>query len=111
MEHSAPVLVVEAKRRIVGGGDWLDPRYAQARTYAEGPTRQLEKTESPTFSNRERSVLRGVLEGLANKEIAGELDVSEASVKAALQRLFQKTGVRTRGQLVRAALEQFPEDL
>jgi two-component system nitrate/nitrite response regulator NarL len=48
-----------------------------------------------------------VLEGLANKEIGGRLGVSESSVKATLQQLFSKTGVRTRSQLVRIALEQY----
>jgi hypothetical protein len=33
-------------------------------------------------------------------------DAAESSVKAALQQLFQKTGVRTRSQLVRIALEE-----
>jgi DNA-binding CsgD family transcriptional regulator len=50
--------------------------------------------------------LQGVFEGLTNKEIGVRLDISESSVKAALQQLFQKTGVRTRSQLVRIALEE-----
>ena len=41
---------------------------------------------------------RFVLEGLSNKEIAWRLQISESYVKAILQSLFQKTGVRTRGQ-------------
>jgi DNA-binding NarL/FixJ family response regulator len=51
-------------------------------------------------------VLQGVFEGLTNKEIGARLGISESSVKAALQQLFQKTGVRTRSQLVRIALEE-----
>ena len=50
-------------------------------------------------------MLQGVFEGLANKEIAARIGVSEASVKATLQQLFNKTGVRTRSQLVRITLE------
>jgi DNA-binding CsgD family transcriptional regulator len=45
-------------------------------------------------------------EGLSNKEIGARLNISERSVKAALQQLFQKTGVRTRSQLVRISLEE-----
>ena len=41
----------------------------------------------------------------SNKEIATQLGVSEGSIKAALQQLFEKTRVRTRSQLVRIALE------
>lgn len=50
-------------------------------------------------------MLQSVFEGLANKEIAARLGVTEGVVKATLQQLFQKTQVRTRRQLVRIALE------
>jgi DNA-binding NarL/FixJ family response regulator len=63
------------------------------------------------FTDREPQVLSYVFEGLANKEIAERIGVSESSVKATLQQLFSKTGVRTRSQLVRIALEQYKEQL
>jgi two-component system, NarL family, nitrate/nitrite response regulator NarL len=63
------------------------------------------------FTHRERQVLSGVFEGLANKEIAGRIGVSESSVKGTLQQLFTKTGVRTRSQLVRITLERYRQDL
>jgi two-component system, NarL family, nitrate/nitrite response regulator NarL len=52
-------------------------------------------------------VLSFVFEGLANKEIAVWIGVSEGSIKSTLQQLFSKTGVRTRSQLVGIALEQY----
>jgi DNA-binding NarL/FixJ family response regulator len=55
-------------------------------------------------------VLKSVFEGLTNKEIAAALQISESSVKAVLQQLFDKTGVRSRSQLVRIALEQHSQD-
>lgn len=61
----------------------------------------------PHLTPRERNVLRLVLEGLGNKEIGAELGVSESAIKASLQQLFAKTGVRTRSQLVRIVLEQW----
>jgi DNA-binding NarL/FixJ family response regulator len=67
--------------------------------------------QSERFTTRERQVLSYVFEGLANKEIASRLEVSESSVKATLQQLFAKTGVRTRSQLVRIALERYQHDL
>ena len=48
---------------------------------------------------------QGVFEGLANKEIAARLGVTEGAVKASLQQLFQKTQARTCSQLVRIELE------
>ena len=67
--------------------------------------------DAPIFNDRQRKVLRFVLEGLSNKEIAWRLQISESYVKAILQSLFQKTGVRTRGQLVRVVFEQYESQL
>ena len=65
----------------------------------------------PSFTSRERQVLRAVFAGQSNKEIAFKLGVSEPLVKAVLQQLFSKTGVRTRSQLVRVALERHWKEL
>lgn len=65
----------------------------------------------PSFTSRERQVLRAVFAGQSNKEIAFKLAVSEPLVKAVLQQLFSKTGVRTRSQLVRVALERHWKEL
>jgi len=42
---------------------------------------------------------------LSNNEIGNRLNITESSVKAVLQKLFEKTGVRSRSQLVRYAIE------
>jgi two-component system nitrate/nitrite response regulator NarL len=68
-------------------------------------------SSAPLFNDRQRRVLRFVVEGLSNKEIAWRLQISESYVKAILQSLFEKTGVRTRGQLVRVAFEQYEDEL
>ena len=57
------------------------------------------------MSARESRVLRGVLEGQSNKEIGAQLEMTESSVKAVLQKLFERAGVRSRSQLVRYAIE------
>jgi two-component system nitrate/nitrite response regulator NarL len=59
------------------------------------------------LTERELNVLRFVVQGLSNKEIATRLEVSESTVKNTLQQLFGKTNVRTRARLVREALEQY----
>lgn len=59
------------------------------------------------LNSRETDVLRLLVQGLANKEIAGRMSISESSVKNTLQQLFAKTNVRTRAQLVRVALEHY----
>jgi PAS domain S-box-containing protein len=63
--------------------------------------------EQIALTARELEVLRLLVQGLANKEIAARMGISESAVKNTLQQLFSKTAVRTRGQLVRVALEQY----
>jgi PAS domain S-box-containing protein len=63
--------------------------------------------ELAALNSRETEVLRLLVQGLANKEIAARMEISESTVKNTIQQLFAKTGVRTRGQLVRVALEHY----
>jgi two-component system, NarL family, nitrate/nitrite response regulator NarL len=91
----------EAIRITASGGQYLDRSFSRM----SGEIRR--QKEAPIFNDRQRRVLRFVLEGLSNKEIAWRLQISESYVKAILQSLFKKTGVRTRGQLVRVAFEQY----
>jgi FixJ family two-component response regulator len=52
---------------------------------------------------REREVMMFVVSGLLNKQIAGELDTSEASVKVHRQHVMEKMGAGSVAELVRMA--------
>jgi len=78
---------------------------------AESTATVSSSNEGPALNNRESDVLRFLVQGLTNKEIASRLSVSESVVKNTLQQLFAKTSVRTRSQLVRIALEQYRNQL
>ena len=105
LKHSQPAQLVEAIHRITGGEPWLDPR-AMHSVIAGATGKSEEQRTAQALNARERAVLKGVFEGLTNKEIGAQLQISEGSVKAVMQQLFDKTGVRTRSQLVRIALER-----
>jgi DNA-binding NarL/FixJ family response regulator len=107
LKNNSPELLLETIRSVREGGTWLDPRYRDLM----GTGSKGDGLAKVKFTERDRQVLRGVFEGLANKEIAERLGVSESAIKASLQQLFSKTGVRTRGQLVRVALEHFRREL
>ncbi|MFZ6045530.1 LuxR C-terminal-related transcriptional regulator [Pseudomonas sp. CR3202] len=53
------------------------------------------------FTPREQEIAFLLREGLSNKELARQLDLSLATVKTHLIHLFRKTGVRSRTELVR----------
>src|SRR5580698_5202307 len=70
-----------------------------------------EQPEPALLNSRETEVLRLLVQGLTNKEIGARMDISESAVKNTMQQLFGKTGVRTRSQLVRVALEEYRNEL
>lgn len=107
MKHKSAALLTDSIREVMAGNAVFDQALLQ-RAFA-GQDSMTSSAPTSRFTSRERRVLGGVLEGLANKEVAARLSVSESSVKATLQQLFAKTGVRTRAQLVRIALEQRDE--
>jgi PAS domain S-box-containing protein len=74
---------------------------------AGAPATDFSHPERAPLSVRETEVLRLLVQGLANKEIAARMEISESGVKNTIQQLFAKAGVRTRSQLVRVALEQY----
>ena len=99
--------LLESMKVVAGGGPWrASPLAGTDETPASSG-----RSPAPVFTERQRGVLRFVVEGLSNKEIAWRLQISESYVKAILQDLFQKTGVRTRGQLVRVAFEQYEDQI
>jgi two-component system, NarL family, nitrate/nitrite response regulator NarL len=100
LKHSSPPRLLQAIRTVSQGGTWSDQK-----VIVEGASNPETRTSSD-LTPREQRVLRGVLEGLTNKEIAHGVGASLSSVKAILQQLFDKTGVRTRSQLVRVAIER-----
>jgi two-component system, NarL family, nitrate/nitrite response regulator NarL len=106
LKHAALEDLTAAIHAVMSGANWIDKALAGRE---ESPA--AADSGAPQFNDRQRKVLRFVLEGLSNKEIAWRLQISESYVKAILQSLFQKTGVRTRGQLVRVAFEQYEDQL
>jgi DNA-binding NarL/FixJ family response regulator len=107
LKHAPLEELKEAIRITAAGGSFMDRSFSRM----GDSDASAEQTAAPMFSDRQRQVLRFVLEGLSNKEIAWRMQISESYVKAILQSLFQKTGVRTRGQLVRVAFEQYEHEL
>jgi ATP/maltotriose-dependent transcriptional regulator MalT len=85
---------------------------SNTRTQASGaararPTRFVSDDEEPVLEQltaRERAVLGLVADGLGNREIAEELDISEHTVKFHLASVFGKLGVSSRTEAVRRGL-------
>lgn len=110
LKHSSLTELSQSIRGVLAGKVWFDQGYLK-KVMEKAAASQSAGPNARSFTERERQVLSFVFEGLANKEIADRLHVSESSVKASLQQLFEKTGVRTRSQLVRVALEKYKDQI
>jgi DNA-binding CsgD family transcriptional regulator len=62
--------------------------------------------EEYRISSRERDLLKMIVSGKSNKEIEQELFISPHTVKNHIYSIFQKTGIKSRGQLVGLVLQR-----
>jgi two-component system nitrate/nitrite response regulator NarL len=109
LKHSSSDQLVAAIEQIANGELWLDS--GAARSLIAAKNTQTDRMEhARPLTQRQREVVRGILDGFTNKEIAWNLKASESSIKAVIQELFHKAGVRTRSQLVRIAIEKHSTD-
>jgi len=94
--------------RVVAGGDALLSPAVTRRLIAEFSTQSRRPRPVPGLSEltpREREVVRLIGTGLSNEEIAGQLYVSQSTVKTHAGRAMTKLSARDRAQLVVAAYE------
>ena len=108
---------IEAMRdaigRVLAGGVWTPPD-VDLGTGADAETAEMVARLSSLTPQQVR-VLMMLSEGLLNKQIAYELSVSEATIKAHVSAILQKLGVESRTQAVIAAAKiesgQWPQPL
>ncbi|WP_342650778.1 response regulator transcription factor ErdR [Pseudomonas sp. REB1044] len=94
---SSPLETIQdAVQKVLDGEVWWPPQAfdkidvsAEAKAASEGLA---------SLTPQQFRVLTMVCEGLLNKQIAYELNVSEATIKAHVTAIFRKLGVRTRTQ-------------
>jgi DNA-binding NarL/FixJ family response regulator len=72
------------------------------------PLRLQDARGGNLLSQREEKVVRLVAEGLTNKQISAELELSEHTVRNYLFKIFDKLGVSTRVELVLYCLQERP---
>jgi DNA-binding NarL/FixJ family response regulator len=92
LKDSAPEALFDAIRQAGAGHTPIDARVAGALL----PGRRPAQEDSPALSAREVEVLRLAARGLANKQIARNLGISEHTVKVHLGNVFRRIGVSDR---------------
>jgi len=94
--------------RVMEGQVWADSTQLHylLEAFADGskPTQPLRERGLSLLTAREEAVARLVAEGMGNREIANQLNLSEHTVKNYLFRIFEKLGLSNRVELVLYAI-------
>ena len=93
-------LIVGALRAVLSGDTWLPPSAAQDNPAALDASEAEATSRLAALTPQQFRVLSMLSAGLLNKQIAAELGVSEATVKAHVSAVMQKLGVSNRTQAV-----------
>jgi DNA-binding NarL/FixJ family response regulator len=106
--------LVQALRTVASGGIYVDPavapsllgRFAPASRRRQTPGGTPSDVPAQPLSEREVQVTRLVARGFTNKEIATRLGIRTKTVETYKARISEKTGSRSRAELVRYALQR-----
>ncbi|MEV6926562.1 response regulator transcription factor [Dactylosporangium sp. NPDC051485] len=102
LKDTPPQRLVEAIRRVAAGDPILSPavtRRLMARVAADAAAYERARAQLAAVSPRERDVAVGVAQGRTNAEIAAELGMSVATVKAHLTHIMTKLDLDNRTQV------------
>lgn len=106
---SSPLEIIQqAVRQVLDGDVWWPPQVSAAASVSAEA--KAASAGLASLTPQQFRVLTMVCEGLLNKQIAFELSVSEATIKAHVTAIFRKLGVRTRTQaaLLLQQMESIP---
>ncbi|ADT69277.1 MAG: DNA-binding NarL/FixJ family response regulator [Pseudoalteromonas tetraodonis] len=101
--------IANAINQILEGDTWLPTELKSKVAEIEGEDREI-AAQVASLTPQQYRVLQYLHEGLLNKQIAYELHISEATVKAHITAIFRKLGVynRTQAVLIAAKLQLEP---
>lgn len=99
LKRMPPKQLVQAIEDVYAGGSPMSAPIAR-KVVQSFKTTPAHGDESADLSPRERSVLNGLADGLAYKQIADQLEVSIHTVRNYIRRIYEKLHVRTRTEAV-----------
>jgi DNA-binding NarL/FixJ family response regulator len=93
---SSPKVLADALKLIVHGGTYIPPQAGEG----EAPPKKEPKLSDFGITDRQADVLRLVIKGLTNAEIARELSIAENTVKQHAHAAYRALGVNSRTEVL-----------
>ncbi|MGB8955697.1 MAG: response regulator transcription factor [Tumebacillaceae bacterium] len=98
--------VIDAIRKVMTGGSVLHPDLTNKLLESCRDPNAEQEEPADKLSPREQEVLAAVVNGLANKEIAEQLFITETTVKLHVTNIYRKLGVKSRSQAIMKAVKE-----
>ena len=102
-KSSSQAIMLAALRLVLAGGIYLPANLVPVRPRSQETDFENVADQEMNLTGRQVEALRMVMQGKTNKAIAGELNITEAAVKARLTSTFRALGVKNRTEAVSAA--------
>jgi len=110
LKHSGPQSLIDAIRNAMQSDASTSRAGSPLSALPQDDEYRMHSIQDRPLTRRQSRALHAILDGSSNREMARDMNMSETSVKAVIQELFEKAGVRTRSQLVRVAIEKHSKD-
>lgn len=105
IKHAAEAELISAIHSVEIGDIYVHPKMIKALFKEPDPTRSTAPSPAEILTPRETDVLRLIVQGYTNRQIAEELSLSVRTVEGHRGNLTEKLGLHSRVELVRYARE------
>jgi DNA-binding NarL/FixJ family response regulator len=103
LKNTPPEKILQAIREVAGGGAFFTP--SVARKVLNNFQHQPEKAEYIQLSEKEKEVLKYLVEGLSYKMIGDRLNVSFHTIHTHIKNIYEKLHVNSKGEAVAKAIK------
>ena len=105
-KDAEPETLLAAVRAVAAGGTYIDPTVGRHLVASRLTAASGVASPADDLTPRELDVLRHLVQGRSNREIAATLDIGDETVKTHVARVLSKLQVENRAQAIVQALKQ-----
>jgi len=105
IKHAAEAELISAIQAVTRGDIYVHPKMIRSLLFDRPPANPKIDEATDPLTQRELDVLRLIVQGYTNKQVAEELSISVRTVEGHRSNLTEKLGLKSRVELVRYARE------